>query len=269
MPQPDVRQLAEDLARLRDRLDALQMGITPSGGGWEDPKAAAPCGWEVGDLKFRGATGDHTTDGYEWLYCNGRSLLRADYPALFTAIGTTFGAADGTHFNVPDALNRYLLGTGTGKAIGANEGIATADEATRSPDSHTHDPAALKGTVAKSDLAHNHGGSVSTIIGHTSVSGDASAQATGDAASTGMGPYKNFGDGGSLDGHNHPIPADAFQHHTHAWTQDSGGSIASWTPAADLVVTIGLKNDPAYEEFHKKNWPPHLALPVFILAKKP
>ena len=36
-----------------------------------------------------------------WLACNGASLLRASYPALFTAIGTTFGAVDGTHFTLP------------------------------------------------------------------------------------------------------------------------------------------------------------------------
>jgi|CXWL01.1.fsa_nt_gi hypothetical protein len=36
-----------------------------------------------------------------WLACDGASYLRASYPNLFAAIGTTFGAADGTHFNVP------------------------------------------------------------------------------------------------------------------------------------------------------------------------
>lgn len=30
----DLRALQEDIARLRERLDALQMGLTPSGGGW-------------------------------------------------------------------------------------------------------------------------------------------------------------------------------------------------------------------------------------------
>ena len=36
-----------------------------------------------------------------WLTCGGASLLRADYPGLFTIIGTTFGAVDGTHFTLP------------------------------------------------------------------------------------------------------------------------------------------------------------------------
>lgn len=41
---------------------------------------------------------------------NGQSLLRATYPALFALYGTTFGAADGTHFNVPDMRSRTVYG---------------------------------------------------------------------------------------------------------------------------------------------------------------
>jgi microcystin-dependent protein len=45
-----------------------------------------------------------------YLLCYGQSLLRASYPDLFTAIGTTYGAADGTHFNVPDLRGRVIAG---------------------------------------------------------------------------------------------------------------------------------------------------------------
>lgn len=45
-----------------------------------------------------------------WLLCFGQSLVRASFPALFTAIGTTFGAADGTHFTLPDCRGRYAAG---------------------------------------------------------------------------------------------------------------------------------------------------------------
>lgn len=41
-----------------------------------------------------------------WLLCFGQSLLRSDYPELFANIGTTYGSADGTHFNVPDLRGR-------------------------------------------------------------------------------------------------------------------------------------------------------------------
>lgn len=42
-----------------------------------------------------------------WLEENGASLVRATYPDLFTAIGTMYGAADSTHFNLPDARGRF------------------------------------------------------------------------------------------------------------------------------------------------------------------
>lgn len=45
-----------------------------------------------------------------WKRCEGQSLLRATYPDLFTAIGTIYGAADGTHFNLPDFRDRSAIG---------------------------------------------------------------------------------------------------------------------------------------------------------------
>ncbi len=45
-----------------------------------------------------------------FLLCFGQSVLRSDYPALFTAIGITFGSVDGTHFTLPDGRGRTLAG---------------------------------------------------------------------------------------------------------------------------------------------------------------
>jgi hypothetical protein len=44
------------------------------------------------------------------LLCDGSSYLRTTYPALFAAIGTSFGSADGNSFNVPDFRGRFLRG---------------------------------------------------------------------------------------------------------------------------------------------------------------
>ena len=49
-----------------------------------------------------------------WVLCNGASLARAGtYAALFAVIGTSYGAADGSHFNVPDLRSSIALGAGT------------------------------------------------------------------------------------------------------------------------------------------------------------
>lgn len=60
-----------------------------------------------------------------WLVCDGRSLLRANYPDLFAAIGTIWGAADGTHFNIPDLRGQTLVGQGTNPNTGTTFNIGT------------------------------------------------------------------------------------------------------------------------------------------------
>ncbi|WP_342737473.1 tail fiber protein [Bradyrhizobium sp. B117] len=60
-----------------------------------------------------------------WLLCQGQSLLRADYPGLFAALGTIFGSTDGTHFNVPDLRGRVPIGVdgGANRVTTAGGGI--------------------------------------------------------------------------------------------------------------------------------------------------
>jgi microcystin-dependent protein len=45
-----------------------------------------------------------------WLWCDGTSYLRTDYPTLFATVGTASGAADPTHFNVPDLRGFFMRG---------------------------------------------------------------------------------------------------------------------------------------------------------------
>lgn len=51
--------------------------------------------------------GNEVPDG--WLECDGSEVLRADYPALFAVIGTTFGApSSDTKFKLPDLRDRFV-----------------------------------------------------------------------------------------------------------------------------------------------------------------
>jgi microcystin-dependent protein len=46
-----------------------------------------------------------------WLLCDGAAVSRTTYAALFTEIGTSWGAGNGTStFNVPDGRGRCLVG---------------------------------------------------------------------------------------------------------------------------------------------------------------
>lgn len=59
--------------------------------------------------------GSSAPTGY--LMCNGASVLRATYADLFTAIGTTYGSVDGTHFTLPDLRGRVPVGVGASTKI--------------------------------------------------------------------------------------------------------------------------------------------------------
>jgi len=76
----------------------------------------------------------------KWLKCAGMSLSRADYAELFAVIGTTYGAADGTHFNLPNWKNLSPYGgDSTGVPLGSNGGQATQTLAVAHLPAHHHD----------------------------------------------------------------------------------------------------------------------------------
>ena len=53
--------------------------------------------------------------------CNGAEVGRTTYPALFAALGTTYGAGNGTTtFNVPNPQGRVLMGAGNGSPKNAS-----------------------------------------------------------------------------------------------------------------------------------------------------
>lgn len=78
---------------------------------------------DVGFIKpFAGNT---VPDGY--LYCDGSAVSRTTYSELFAAIGTIYGAGDGsTTFNVPDLRGYFLRGDGgtNSAALGTAQGDA-------------------------------------------------------------------------------------------------------------------------------------------------
>lgn len=53
-----------------------------------------------------------------WLKANGAAVSRSTYAALFAAIGTTFGAGNGsTTFNLPDLRGEFLRGWDDGRGV--------------------------------------------------------------------------------------------------------------------------------------------------------
>lgn len=58
-----------------------------------------------------------------YLVCDGSAVSRTTYAALFDAIGTTFGAGDGsTTFNLPDLSGRVAIGVSASHALASTGG---------------------------------------------------------------------------------------------------------------------------------------------------
>jgi microcystin-dependent protein len=94
---------------------------------------AIDAGNDVGQV----ATFAMSTAPSGWLKANGATVSRTTYAALFTAIGTTFGAGDGsTTFLLPDLRGEFARGWDDGRGIDSGRafGSAQADEFK----SHTH-----------------------------------------------------------------------------------------------------------------------------------
>ena len=111
-----------------------------------------------------------------WLKCDGSAVSRATYAALFTAIGTSWGAGNGTTtFNVPDLRGEFVRGYDDGKGTDPARVFASsqADELK----AHTH-------TIPNALLSRGNGGQSAT---DTTGSG----QITGSTGGTETRP-RNF-----------------------------------------------------------------------------
>lgn len=79
-----------------------------------------------------------------FLACDGSEISRAEYSALFLAIGETYGAGDSANtFNLPDFRGRAPLGAGQGttltnRVLGTSLGSETHALQTSEIPSHTH-----------------------------------------------------------------------------------------------------------------------------------
>ena len=92
-----------------------------------------------------------------WLICDGSAVARATYPSLFNAIGTTYGAGDGSStFNLPNLKGKVAVGLDTSQtefnSLGKTGGATTHTLSISEMPSHTH-----TGTTS-SNGSHTHGG---------------------------------------------------------------------------------------------------------------
>ncbi|ADB50176.1 phage tail protein [Conexibacter woesei] len=227
----------DDVVRLRDQLDDVVLGYDQGtlaarpaagvegrfyyatdglvlyydfGGGW------VPASFQPGDVRWSAAL--NGTPPLGWFACDGgiRGLPdRTTYRALFDAIGTTFGAGNGsTTFGLPDLRGRAPVGVGQGfvtpglpqfgslthRAIGAAVGAETHSLTAAQNGVHAHDVY---------DPGHNHGGGTHNGAADRPAPGWGSYRANASFSLYGIGGYGAIDNmGGSDNGlHAHGIPS--------------------------------------------------------------
>jgi len=135
-----------------------------------------------------------------WMLADGRSLLRSSYPELFTAIGTTYGSVDGTHFNLPDLRSKFIYGATAPDLsdVGVQGGAATVTLTTAQLPSHSH-----TGFTGNDSPDHAHGSSRNGFL--VWRTGDAFGPGAGG---TPLGQFVDTNTSGATARHSHSIPAE-------------------------------------------------------------
>jgi microcystin-dependent protein len=155
---------------------------TPSGNyvwfdeSYSEAVQATPTAAPVGSITMYGGT----TAPAGWLICDGTSLLRTDYPVLFSTIGTAFGSVDSTHFTLPNLQDRFPQGAGT-NALATTGGKTASDIV-----NHTHTTASHQHPVGVVYTVNNTtGGSATRMADVLGASGAGGTSATPNTQGSG------------------------------------------------------------------------------------
>jgi microcystin-dependent protein len=95
-----------------------------------------------------------------YLECNGASVSRTTYAALFSAIGTTWGSSSGSTFNVPDLRGEFIRGFDNSRGVDSGRSFASSQGSQYQQ--HNHSASA---TSSVSDPGHRHKGQSQTASG--------------------------------------------------------------------------------------------------------
>lgn len=178
-----------------------------------------------------------------FLMCNGQAVSRTTYATLYSVIGTTYGAGNGsTTFNVPDLRGRVPAGTNslggsdsnrlsnTFNSLGGTGGVYSTTISSSNLPAHTHPFSA----TSSSSGSHNHSVSGS-ISGSTNTTGNhLHYSAYGANAAGGQGATSNVNSGNTLYTHWRSLGS---QNETTVYSYSLYGTSA--TPNANRTNTTG------------------------------
>ena len=111
-----------------------------------------------------------------FLVCNGSLVSRTTYATLFSAIGTVWGAGNGsTTFAIPNLQGRFSIGSDSSRAVGDLGGTENVALTSGQMPSHSHSDGSLTTTTVGSHT-HGDGSLTATTVGsHTHGDGSYTA----------------------------------------------------------------------------------------------
>jgi microcystin-dependent protein len=218
-----------------------------------------------------------TTIPSGWLACSGGSVLKNDYPDLYSVLGANaFGTDTLTNFFLPNFIDLFPIGVSETKALNATGGNTThvhgnvAISTTTSSESLVHDHTTTFGNPDHShsnsnatasnanDGDHNHGINAANTAGATANTAATTGTGVGvnashthgiNAPSTngGGGTFHNWGgmstgnQGDGVTSHNHSVASTSVLSHSHTGSHPSAASTSGTHIPPFLVVQFIIK----------------------------
>lgn len=162
-----------------------------------------------------------------WMLCDGASVTKAAYPALFAAIGYAYGGS-GDNFNLPDFRDRLPMGarqadggvpkTNVTGSLTASGGQVDRTLTTAQMPAHNH-----TGTTGGESAGHTHEMYASANCG----TGGPGYRATWDGDCSGLNPYPTGISGGANN-----------SGHTHSFTTASAGGGQAFSMLNPYLATF-------------------------------
>ena len=189
-----------------------------------------------------------------WLLCDGSAVDRNTYAALFTVIGTTYGAGNGTTtFNLPNLTGRVAVGAGSSYPLAAKGGEASHTLTVNELAAHNHNFTGATINTGIQSANHTHGRGTMNITGRTYVVQDQSV--VGSGAFDAQMQYGYWG-GGGVNVFAGILNFDAQR----GWTGQTSGVSANHYHTLTTAGTIGDKGSNAAHN----NMQPYIALKYII-----
>lgn len=170
-----------------------------------------------------------------WLFCRGQVVDRAAYASLFAVIGTDYntGGETASQFRLPDLQVRTPIGAGTGKALGATEGLAEASRNVRH--SHSHGHAGSTASSSTTVSVANAGVGIGIALANTDHTHGAASMPTAANTQTGGGATRLTGG----ESHTHGATVTGTVNHAHGYSDPGHVHGASGSTTTSVTVATG------------------------------